>query len=107
MSIRDWRWANSDITIDELLRVNGVGREEDILRGAVGKLLRERGGGAEGRDEVDAGSALVSRGERGHYGLEVGGAGDLELFGLCADDWGEGREGEKSEEGSAHKATVV
>ena len=87
--------------------MNGVGGEENILRGAVGELLRERGRGAEGTDKVDAGGALVSGSERGHYGLEVGGAGDLELFGLCADDWGEGREGEKSEEGSAHKATVV
>ena len=87
--------------------MDGVGGEEDILWGSVGKLLRECGGGAEGGDEVNAGGALVSGGERGHYGLEVGGAGELELLGLRVDDGSEGHEGERSEEGSAHKATVV
>ena len=71
--------------VDELLRVDGVGGEKDVLRGAVGELLRERGGGAEGGDEVDAGGALVGGGERGHYGLEVGGAGELKLRRLRAD----------------------
>ena len=56
---------------------------------------------------MDAGGALVSGRERGHYRLEVGGAGELELLGLRVDDGSEGHEGERSEEGSAHKATVV
>jgi hypothetical protein len=87
--------------------MDGIGGEEDVLWGAVGELLRERRGGAEGGHEMDACSALVSGRERGHYRLEVGGAGELKLSSLRVDDWGEDREGEKSEEGSAHKATVV
>ena len=90
-----------------MLRVDGVGGEEDVLRGAVGELLRERGGGAEGGDEVDASGTLVSGGERGHYGLQVGGAGKLKLLRLRADDWSEDGEGEECEECSAHRATVV
>ena len=107
MRVGSRRGVQRNSRIDELLWVNGVGGKEDVLRGTVGQLLRERRGGAEGRDEVDAGSALVSRGERGHYGLEIGSAGDLELLGLRADDGSEGCQDEESEEGSAHKATVV
>lgn len=107
MGVGGWCRTDSDASIDKLLRVDGVGGEKDVLRGAVGELLRERGGGAEGGDKVNASSALVSGGERGHYGLEVGGAGDLKLRGLGADVGGKDRKGEESEQGSAHKATVV
>ena len=87
--------------------MDGVGGEEDVLRSAVGELLRERGRGAEGGDEVDAGGVLVLGGERGHDGLEIGGAGELELL-FARGGWGsKDGEGEEGEQGSAHRATVV
>lgn len=79
--------------------MGGVGGEKDVLWGAVGELLGERGGGAEGGDEMDAGGALVLGGERGHDGLEIGGAGDLELFGLGA-EWKGGSYEEREKENS-------
>jgi hypothetical protein len=84
---------------DELLGVGGVGGEEDILRRAVGELLGERGGGAEGGDELDAGGVLVGGGEGGDDGLEVGGAGELELFGLGAEWRGCDQESEAEDSG--------
>lgn len=67
---------------DELLRVAGVRGQEDVLRRAVGELLRERGGGTERGDEADSGGVLVLRRECRHDGLQVGCAGELELFGF-------------------------
>ena len=99
--------TEGDAGIDELLRVDGVGGEEDILRRTVAELLRKCGGGAEGGNELYASSAMVSGGERGHYGFEVGGAGELQLRVLRADRGSKDREGEESEQGSAHKATIV
>ena len=98
--------ADGDAGVDELLRVGGVGGEKDVLRGAVGELLGECRGGAEGSDEVDAGGVLVSGSKSGHYGLEVGGAGELELL-LREEIWDEQRGSEEREEGSAHRATVL
>jgi hypothetical protein len=65
---------------DELFGVNEVGGEEDIEGGAGFDLLHERGGAAEGGDELDAGGVFVGGGESGQDGLEVGGGGDVELF---------------------------
>lgn len=72
--------AERDTGINKLLRVDGVRGEKEILGGAVGQLLGERCRGAEGGDEVDSRSVLVSVGERRHDGLEVGGAGQLQLL---------------------------
>jgi hypothetical protein len=80
VGIRCRRGSERETGIDELLWVDGVGGEEDVLRSAVGQLLRKRGRRSEGGNKVNAGRALVSGGERGHYGLEVGGAGDLQLL---------------------------
>ena len=55
---------------------------------------------------MHAGSALVSSGQRGHYGLEVCGAGQLQLL-LRVQYGNENRQGHESEESSAHEATVV
>ncbi len=66
---------------DELLGVYVVGREEEILGVAVEELLGERGGRAEGGDDLDAGLRLVGGGEVGKNGLKVGRGGDVELSG--------------------------
>ena len=73
--------AGGEVGGDELLRVDVVGGEEEVLWVAVGELLGERGGGAEGGDDLDAGGVLVGGCEGGDDGLEIGGGGDVKLFG--------------------------
>ena len=81
MSVGNWGLAGGEAGGYELLRVNVVGGEEGVLRIAVGDLLGESGGRAEGGDDLDAGGLLVLRCESRKNWLEIRGGGDVELFG--------------------------
>lgn len=78
--------------------------EEEVLRGAVFDLLRERGGGTVTDDEVCAGGLFVLGGEGGEDGLEVGGRGDAELWLLGFRGGSQQREEQKEQRaGEGHK----
>ena len=81
MSVGNWSFGRGETRGDKLLRVNVVGGEEDVLGVAVGDLLGKSGGGAEGCDDLDAGSLLILCCEGRQDWLQIRSGGDVELFG--------------------------
>ena len=80
--VGDWDAAVGEVCGDELLGMDVVGGEEEVLRIAVGDLLREGCRGTEGLAMILTPVACsYCGGEGGQDGLEIGGGGDVELFG--------------------------
>ncbi len=77
MGIRRGGVSDREIRGYQLLRMDIVGREKQVLRIAVGDLLRKGGRGAKRRNDLDTCSVFILSSKDWEHGLEIGRGGDV------------------------------